>query len=85
MGRSRARDIMESAEPMEELLRWAWEAGTPRGKFRCRGGGPPVTAFAAARAVAAALSSLLFWPCIASRFRGSFERHRAWQHAARQP
>ena len=59
-GGSSPRDIMESAEPMEELLRCDCALVMPRWKLRCRGGGPPVTALAAASAVAAALSSLLF-------------------------
>ena len=59
-GGSSPKDIMESAEPMEELLRCDWGLCMPLWKFKCLGGGPPVTALAAARAVAAALSSLRF-------------------------
>lgn len=65
MGGSMPSDTRESSEPTEEALRCGAEAAEPGELRDCtgRGGGPPVTAFAAATAVAAALSSLLLWTC----------------------
>ena len=62
-GGSKPTDIRESREPSEEALRCGTvAAGDPRA-CADRGGGPPVTALAAATAVAAALSSLRRWAC----------------------
>ena len=62
-GGSKPTDIRESREPSDEALRCGTvAAGDPRA-CADRGGGPPVTALAAATAVAAALSSLLRWAC----------------------